>query len=147
MAEQAAASAPPADESSAGTAAAESSSAPLGAIGRRGRQASDGRRFQRELRSMMYGFGDAKQPLAQSVHLMEELVIDYVHSVLHQATVACEGRQRGARAGVARVKERDLIFALRKDPRRQQRVEDILEVWKEVKAARGSSIDDMSKEE
>ena len=44
-----------------------------------------------------------------------------------------------------RVKERDLIFALRKDPRRQQRVAELLEVWKEVKAARGS-IDDLEKD-
>ena len=112
---------------------------------KRGRK-GDGRRFQKELRSMMYGFGDDKQPLAASVSLMEELVLDYVQSVLHQATQACEQRQRGARAVSARVKERDLIFALRKDPQRRERVEDLLEVWKEVKAARGS-IDDWEKGE
>ena len=107
---------------------------------------SDGRRFQRELRSMMYGFGDDRQPISQSVRLMEELVVDYVQQVLHRAQGACESRQRGARGGGGvRVKERDLIFALRKNPRRQQRIEELLEVWKEVKAARGS-LEDLEKE-
>mmetsp|Transcript_20963 Transcript_20963/g.70894 ORF Transcript_20963/g.70894 Transcript_20963/m.70894 type:complete len:97 (+) Transcript_20963:2-292(+) len=93
---------------------------------------------------MMYGFGDARQPLARSVELMEELVVDYVQQLLHRAQGACESRQRGARGvGVAKVKERDLLFALRRDPRRQQRVEELLEVWKEVKAARGGTLDEL----
>ena len=103
-------------------------------------------RFQRELRSMMYGFGDDRQPLTRSVLLMEELVVDYISSLLQRAQSASEQRQRGARGGgAARLKEQDLLFALRKDPRRQRRVEELLEVWKEVKAARGS-IDDLEKE-
>lgn len=85
---------------------------------------------------MMYGFGDDRQPLAQTVHLMEELVIDYVYSVLHQAQLACEQRQRATRGGGGRhIKERDLLFALRKDRARQDRVQEILEVWKEVRQA------------
>lgn len=110
---------------------------------------SDGRRFQREIRSMMYGFGDDKQPVKRSVELLEELAVDYVYQLLHRAQSAAEHRHKGVRSGgggAARVQERDLIFALRKDARRQQRVEELLEVWKEVKAARGS-VDDLEKEE
>ena len=96
---------------------------------------------------MMFGFGDDRQPLAESVHLMEDLVVDYVYHVLHQATSASEQRQRAVRGGgVARVQDRDLIFALRRDRRRQERVQELLEVWKEVKAARGS-IEDLEKGE
>ena len=48
---------------------------------------------------------------------------------------AAEHRQRGVRgSGVTRVKDRDLLFVLRKDRRRQDRVVELLEVWKEVKA-------------
>lgn len=94
------------------------------------------RRFQRELRSMMYGFGDDRQPLAQSVLLMEDLVVDYVHSVLHQSQLACEQRQRTLRSGGGgQIKERDLLFALRKDRAKKERVHEILEVWKEVRKA------------
>ena len=46
------------------------------------------RRFQRELQSMMYGFGDAAAPLPQSVSLMEDLVVDYLQRVLHRASRA-----------------------------------------------------------
>ena len=86
---------------------------------------------------MMYGFGDDRQPLARSVELMEDLVIDYVHQLLQRAQVACETRtqQQGrkkAAANAARVHERDLIFALRKDPRRKQRVEELLKVYDEL---------------
>lgn len=114
----------------------------------RGRAASEGRRrFQRELRSMMYGFGDDRQPQAQTVQLMEDMVVDYVQKLLQQATAASEARQRGARrAGEVRVRDRDLLFALRKDPRRYERVQELLEVWKEVKAARGS-LDAFEREE
>ena len=36
------------------------------------------RLFTRELRLMMYGFGDVPNPLDESVAVMEELVIDYI---------------------------------------------------------------------
>ena len=85
---------------------------------------------------MMYGFGDDRQPLAQSVLLMEELVVDYVYSVLNQAQLACEQRQRTLRSGGgSQIRERDLLFALRKDRAKKERVHEILEVWKEVRKA------------
>ena len=37
-----------------------------------------GLRFQNQLRSMMFGFGDSAKPLPQSMELMEELVVDYI---------------------------------------------------------------------
>mgnify|MGYP004281847019 CR=1 FL=1 len=43
------------------------------------------------------------------------------------------------------MRDRDLLFALRKDPRRYDRVQEVLEVWREVKAARGS-LDTLEKE-
>ena len=142
------ASAAPAGE--AGEAGAEAGSAAAGGAsgGKRGKSSStEGRRFQRELRSMMYGFGDDRAPLAASCCLMEELVVDYVYELLHRAQAACEQRQRGVRGGgTSRVKERDLIFALRKDPRRQRRVEELLEVWKEVKAAKSGGLEEMEKD-
>ena len=104
--------------------------------------ARDGRRFQRELRSMMFGFGDDRQPQAESVQLLEDMVVDYVQTLLQHAQQASEHRTRGTkRAGEAKVRERDLLFVLRKDCRRQERIVELLEVWKEVKAARGVGDD------
>ena len=103
-----------------------------------------GRRFETELRSMMYGFGDDRQPLTSSVHLMEGLVVDYVYQLLLHAQTACKHRLRGARgSGSARISERDLLHALRRNPQKQHRVAELLEVWKEVKAARGSTLKEL----
>mmetsp|Transcript_35302 Transcript_35302/g.92648 ORF Transcript_35302/g.92648 Transcript_35302/m.92648 type:complete len:197 (-) Transcript_35302:381-971(-) len=104
---------------------------------------STGRRFQRELRSMMFGFGDDRQPQAESVQLLEEMVVDYIRGLLQQAQQTCEHRVRGARkaGSEAKVRDRDLLFVLRKDRRRHERVIELLEVWKEVKAARGGAED------
>ena len=116
-----------APSAAAATAAAESSTST------RRQKASDGR-FQRDLRSMMYGFGDDRQPLVGSVQLLEELVVDYVASILGQAQHAAEHRQRGTRSsGIAKVKDQDLLFVLRKDRRRQERVKELLQVADEVK--------------
>mmetsp|Transcript_6426 Transcript_6426/g.19035 ORF Transcript_6426/g.19035 Transcript_6426/m.19035 type:complete len:105 (+) Transcript_6426:3-317(+) len=88
---------------------------------------------------MMYGFGDAAAPLPQSVSLMEDLVVDYLQRVLHRASEVAEERQRHVRrssAEGARVKERDLLFAIRKDSRRLQRAQELLEVFDEQREAR-----------
>lgn len=58
-----------------------------------------------------------------------------------QASEAGEERQRQQRrgagsGGAAIVKERDLLWILRKDPRRHERVRELLEVWEEQKEAR-----------
>ena len=78
----------------------------------------------------MYGFGDTSQSLPQSVALMEDLVVDYIHQTLQRAHAVSEERLRGVkRAGESKIKERDLLFVLRKDPRRRRRVEELLEVY------------------
>jgi transcription initiation factor TFIID subunit 13 len=86
----------------------------------------------------MFGFGDDANPLPQSIALMEDLVVDYLQRVLHSAADTCEERSRHARRGgeAPRVKERDLLFALRKDKRRLRRAQELLEVYEEQKEAR-----------
>ena len=101
---------------------------------RKAATAAEGGRFEKELRSMMYGYGDSSSPLPESVQLMEDLVTDYLQQVLQQAQCACEERQRAAKARVGtdvKVRERDLLFVLRKDPRRHRRVQELLEVYRE----------------
>lgn len=72
-------------EESAETAAegaGSSSAAPAASTGRRKKTEQTGQRFQKELRSMMFGFGDSAKPLPQSTELMEDLVVDYLHQML-----------------------------------------------------------------
>mmetsp|Transcript_26174 Transcript_26174/g.64871 ORF Transcript_26174/g.64871 Transcript_26174/m.64871 type:complete len:143 (-) Transcript_26174:258-686(-) len=97
---------------------------------------TDPPRFQREIRSMMYGFGDSSRPAAESVRLMEEMMLEYVHLLLQQAHSACEERQRATRhrgGADVKLKEQDLLFVLRKDSRRHRRAQEILEVYQEQK--------------
>jgi len=105
------------------------------------------RRFQKDLPQMLYGFGDVRTPLPQTVHLMEDLVVDYVTQVLRKASAAAEARQRATRgSSTSRIKEADLLFVLRKDRKRLHRVLELLEVFEEQKQARATeNVDEMAK--
>lgn len=48
--------------------------------------ASAGRKrlFSKELRCMMYGFGDDQNPFTESVDLLEDLVIEYIIETTHR---------------------------------------------------------------
>ena len=85
---------------------------------------------------MMYGFGDDLHPLPQSVALVEDMAVDYLHQVLRRASDAAAERQRGGGGGAARVQERDLLFAVRKDAKRVARLQELLDVYEEQKEAR-----------
>lgn len=137
---------------SAGAPGGSSSAAPASMVvvpsgGRKARKA-DAHRFHKDLPLMMYGHGDARTPLPQTVHLMEDLVVDYITEILRQATAAAEQRNRATRGtSSTRVKERDLLFVLRKDHKRLDRVLSLLEVYEEQKAARGKPPEDLVKDD
>lgn len=42
------------------------------------------RLFSKELRCMMYGFGDDQDPYTESVDLLEDLVIEYIIETTHR---------------------------------------------------------------
>ena len=72
---------------------------------------------------MMYGFGDARAPLPQTVQMMEELVVDYITDILRQAAAAAEQRSWATCGSTStQIAERDLLFLLRKNRKRLDRV-------------------------
>ncbi|XP_003743164.1 transcription initiation factor TFIID subunit 13 [Galendromus occidentalis] len=85
------------------------------------------RLFSKELCAMMYGFGDDKQPYMETVDLLEELVIEFITDLCHRAMEI--GRP-------GRVQVEDIIFLVRKDPRKYARVKDLLTMNEELKKAR-----------
>ncbi|KAI8508364.1 PREDICTED: transcription initiation factor TFIID subunit 13-like [Branchiostoma belcheri] len=85
------------------------------------------RMFQKELRCMMYGFGDDQNPYAESVDLLEDLVIEFITETTHKAMEV--GRP-------GRVQVEDIVFLIRKDPRKYARVKDLLTMNEELKKAR-----------
>ena len=42
------------------------------------------RLFSKELRCMMYGFGDDKNPFTESVDILEDLVLEYIIETTHK---------------------------------------------------------------
>uniref|UniRef100_A0A1B0AH71 Transcription initiation factor TFIID subunit 13 n=1 Tax=Glossina pallidipes TaxID=7398 RepID=A0A1B0AH71_GLOPL len=85
------------------------------------------RLFSKELRCMMYGFGDDKNPYTESVDLLEDLVIEFITEMTHKAMEI--GR-------TGRVQVEDIIFLVRKDARKYARVKDLLTMNEELKKAR-----------
>lgn len=90
---------------------------------------SSGRRrlFSKELRCMMYGFGDDQNPYTESVDLLEDLVVEFIIETTHRAMEI--GR-------TGRVQVEDIVFLVRKDPRKYARVKDLLIMNEELKRAR-----------
>ncbi|XP_078416091.1 transcription initiation factor TFIID subunit 13 isoform X1 [Cetorhinus maximus] len=95
-----------------------------------GAEGGQGRRkrlFSKELRCMMYGFGDDQNPYTESVDILEDLVIEFITEMTHKAMSI--GRP-------GRVQVEDIVFLIRKDPRKFARVKDLLTMNEELKRAR-----------
>lgn len=83
--------------------------------------------FSKELRCMMYGFGDDQNPYTESVDMLEDLVIGYITEVI------CKAMDVG-KSG--RVQVEDIMYLVRTDPKKFARVKDLLSMNEELKKAR-----------
>ncbi|XP_060592025.1 transcription initiation factor TFIID subunit 13-like [Ruditapes philippinarum] len=83
--------------------------------------------FSKELRCMMYGFGDDQNPYTESVDLIEDLVIEYITEMTKRALEV--GRP-------GRISVEDIIFLIRKDPKKYSRVRELLTMSEELRKAR-----------
>ncbi|KAJ1935785.1 hypothetical protein FBU59_005272 [Linderina macrospora] len=84
--------------------------------------------FGKELSLLMYGFGDSISPLPESVNVLEDILVDYINDTCIQAAKAAGKR--------GRVTVEDFKFALRKDPKKLARVEELIAMNKEIETAR-----------
>lgn len=84
--------------------------------------------FSKELRLMMYGFGDDPDPLPETVELVEDIVIEYITDMIHKAQDLSSRHQK--------LTIEDIMFLIRKDPRKFARVKDLLAMNEELKRAR-----------
>ena len=91
---------------------------------------SDGKKkrlFTKELRCMLYGFGDDQVPYTETVELLDDLLIQYITDVTLKAmNVGKKGR----------VHVEDIVFLIRKDPKKYARVKELLTMNEELKKAR-----------
>lgn len=84
----------------------------------------------KELRPMMYGFGDDPSPHPDSVQLVEDLALQYLHQFLQDCLLVSQ------QAGSGKVRLEDVMFALRRDGKKTARVEELLFMNEELKKAR-----------
>lgn len=76
---------------------------------------------------MMFGFGDDQVPFTESVDLLEDLVVEYITEMTLKAM---EVGKKG------KVHVEDIVFLIRKDPKKYARVKDLLTMNEELKKAR-----------
>lgn len=86
---------------------------------------------------VLYGFGDTKLPLQETVRVLDEIVTDFIQGVSFEATRSAH------HAGRQKVKFEDFEFAMRRNPRYMGKIQEIFEKKKDIEAARkGFSIED-----
>ncbi|KJA25555.1 hypothetical protein HYPSUDRAFT_37552 [Hypholoma sublateritium FD-334 SS-4] len=98
--------------------------------GRAGRRQSNLKGlFTKELKNLMYGFGDDRNPANDTVNVMEEILIEYITDVCQTAT----GPSKKARLSID-----DLRRALSRpaDANKLARMEELLFMQEDIKRAR-----------
>lgn len=72
-----------------------------------------------EIRQMMHGFGDSSKPLLESARIIEEVVLQQMRTVVKRA---CEIAERRATSKKNIVNGEDILFLLRKNKIKLQRL-------------------------
>ena len=85
------------------------------------------RLFSKEIRCMLYGYGDDPNPYTETVDFLEELVLHFITDMTQKAMDI--GRP-------GRVQVEDIIFLVRKHPKMYARVKELLTMNEELKKAR-----------
>ncbi|KAK4866198.1 hypothetical protein LT330_008539 [Penicillium expansum] len=93
--------------------------------------------FQNELRLLLLAYGDpsphpsfSNEPLPETVRVLDEIVTDFVLELSHGAAQVAHHARR------QKIKVEDFRFALRRDPNKLGRVQELLRMERELKEAR-----------
>ncbi|PTB67542.1 hypothetical protein BBK36DRAFT_1116416 [Trichoderma citrinoviride] len=83
-----------------------------------------------ELAQLLYAHGDIKNPMPETVRVLDEILTDFMQSIAFEANRAANysGRQK--------IKYEDFEFAFRKNPSFLGKVQEVFEKQKEIKKAR-----------
>ncbi|RDA82553.1 hypothetical protein CP532_2778 [Ophiocordyceps camponoti-leonardi (nom. inval.)] len=83
-----------------------------------------------ELAQLLYAHGDVKNPLPDTVRVLDEILTDFMQSIAFEATRVAHysGRQK--------IKYEDFEFAFRKNPSFLGKVQEVFEKQREIKKAR-----------
>ncbi|KAI7862889.1 transcription initiation factor IID, 18kD subunit-domain-containing protein [Spinellus fusiger] len=84
--------------------------------------------FAKDLKLLMYGFGDVQNPAADSIAVMDDLVIDYITEMCLKASKVAENR--------GKVRVEDFKHILRKDAKKLARVEELIYMSEDIRRAK-----------
>lgn len=83
--------------------------------------------YTKEVRCMLYGFGDDENPYQETVNLLDEIVVQYI---IEMTKMAAEVGKTD------KVTVEDILFLVRRDSKKYSRVKDLLHMNEELKKAR-----------
>ena len=86
-----------------------------------------GKIYGKELRCMMYGFGDDMNPYTETVELLEDLVLRYITDTTRKALEVGKS---------GKITVEDIMYLVNKDPRKLSRVKELLFMNEELKKSR-----------
>ncbi|KAJ8661882.1 hypothetical protein O0I10_002213 [Lichtheimia ornata] len=84
--------------------------------------------FAKDLKLLMYGFGDVANPASDSISVMDDLVIMYISEMCQEASRVAEHR--------GKVRVEDFKYILRKDKKKLGRVEELLYMSEDIRRAK-----------
>ncbi|KAG0243977.1 transcription initiation factor IID, 18kD subunit-domain-containing protein [Mortierella sp. GBAus27b] len=84
--------------------------------------------FSKELKQLMYGFGDVPNPSNDAVGVLEDMLIEYLTDTCLQAAAVADKR--------GKVNVEDFKFVLRKDAKKRARVEELLYMNEDIRRAK-----------
>lgn len=84
--------------------------------------------FYKDVRSMMYGFGDVSSPRMDTVETVHNYLMDYLNVLLTK--VHSMAKIKG------KTKTEDLLYFLKRDRKKYTRVKNLLLMNEELKASR-----------
>ncbi|THD19352.1 Transcription initiation factor TFIID subunit [Fasciola hepatica] len=91
------------------------------------------RMFSREIRAMMYAFGDEDSPLPETVAVLEEIAVKHIIDTTKKAL-------RTGRPG--KISVEDVTYLVRRDPKKFSRVKELLLLSEELRRARKAFEED-----
>lgn len=78
-----------------------------------------------DLKQLMYGFGDSKAPLEESVELLDEFVQEFILNLAEKALK----RSRRRESNSNEIKVEDLLYFLQPDNKKSMRVAKIIQTY------------------
>ncbi|KAG5443183.1 Transcription initiation factor TFIID subunit 13 [Clonorchis sinensis] len=91
------------------------------------------RMFTREIRSMLYAFGDVENPLPETVAVLEEVAVRHIIQMTRKAL-------KVGRSG--KISVDDMLYLVRRDPKKFSRVKELLLLSEELRRARKAFEED-----